>query len=185
MRTYRSVARLTPFCFAALSIGAVGALSTPASLAQSDRPAEEKTWRIVVLNNADFLLPSSALMDQALRETLTREAPHSVELFGEALDSIRHPGTIDDLHYALLRKKYEKIKVDLVMLRGRGSIDFVRRYGDELWPNVPVVFYNERLEILRFGIAPAPSCAQYLRRWRYCCVRSNLETPDAAAVVAA
>ena len=149
MRTYRSVARLRPLCFAALSIGAVGALSTPASLAQSDRPAEEKTWRIVVLNNADFLLPSSALMDQALRETLTREAPHSVELFGEALDSIRHPGTIDDLHYALLRKKYEKIKVDLVMLRGRGSIDFVRRYGEELWPKVPVVFYNERLEVLR------------------------------------
>ena len=149
MRTYRSVARLKPLCFAALSIGAIGALSTQASLAQSDRPAEEKTWRIVVLNNADFLLPSSALMEQALRETLTREAPHSVELFGEALDSIRHPGTIDDLHYALLRKKYEKIKVDLVMLRGRGSIDFVRRYGEKLWPNVPVVFYNERLEILR------------------------------------
>ncbi len=157
MRTYRSVARLRPLCFAALSIGAVGALSTQASLAQSDRPAEEKTWRIVVLNNADFLLPSSALMDQALRETLTREAPHSVELFGEALDSIRHPGTIDDLHYALLRKKYEKIKVDLVMVRGRGSIDFVRRYGKELWPNVPVVFYNERLEVLRDKGAPANS----------------------------
>jgi signal transduction histidine kinase len=140
-----------------LSIGAVGALSTPASLAQSDRPAEEKTWRIVVLNNADFLLPSSALMDQALRETLTREAPHSVELFGEALDSIRHPGTVDDLHYALLRKKYEKIKVDLVMLRGRGSIDFVRRYGEALWPKVPVVFYNERLEGLRDRGAPANS----------------------------
>ena len=74
-----------------------------------------------MLNNADFLLPSSALMEQALRDVDTRSAA-LVELFGEALDALRHPGTVDDLHYALLRKKYEKIKVDLVMLRGRGSI---------------------------------------------------------------
>lgn len=151
------IAPLRSLCFAALSIGAVGALSVPASLAQSDRPAEEKTWRIVVLNNADFLLPASAIMEQGLRETLTREAPHSVEFFGEALDAIRHPGTVDDLHYALLRKKYEKIKIDLVMLRGRASIDFVRRYGGELWPDVPVVFYNERLEVLRDKGAPVNS----------------------------
>ena len=102
-----------------------------------------------MLNNADFLLPASAIMDQALRETLTREAPHSVEFFGETLDSFRHPGTIDDLLYALLRKKYEGIKVDLVMARSRTSMEFVRRHGHALWPNVPVVFYNELPETWR------------------------------------
>ena len=82
-------------------------------------------------------------MDQALRETLTKESPRSVEISGETLDSLRHPGTIDDLLYALLRKKYEGTKVDLVMARARTSIEFVRRYGQDLWPNVPVIFYNE------------------------------------------
>ena len=106
-------------------------------------------WRVVVLNNADFLLPASAIMDQALRETLTREAPRSVEFFGETLDSFRHPGTIDDQLYALLRKKYEGAKVDLVMARSRASMEFVRRHGQELWPNVPVVFYNELPETWR------------------------------------
>ena len=103
------------------------------------RGAEQRRFPVAVIRPYG---PSTA------RDVDARSAA-SVELFGEALDSIRHPGTIDDLHYALLRKKYEKIKVDLVMLRGRGSIDFVRRYGEELWPNVPVVFYNERLEVLR------------------------------------
>ena len=106
-------------------------------------------WRVVVLNNADFLLPASAIMDQALRETLTREAPRSVEFFGETLDSFRHPGMIDDLLYALLRKKYENTTVDLVMARSRASMEFVRRYGQQLWPDVPVVFYNELPETWR------------------------------------
>ena len=117
--------------------------------AQTPRPSEEQMWRVVVLNNADFLLPASAIMDQALRETLTREAPRSVEFFGETLDSFRHPGTIDDQLYALLRKKYEGAKVDLVMARSRASMEFVRRHGQELWPNVPVVFYNELPESWR------------------------------------
>ncbi len=113
------------------------------------RPSEEERWRVVVLNNADFLLPSSAIMDQALRETLTKESPKSIEISGETLDSLRHPGTIDDLLYALLRKKYERTKVDLVMARAHTSIEFVRRYGQDLWPNVPVVFYNELPESWR------------------------------------
>ena len=106
-------------------------------------------WRVVVLNNADFLLPASAIMDQALRETLTREAPRSVEFFGETLDSFRNPGRFDDLLYALMRKKYEGVRVDLVMARSPASMEFVRRHGQELWPNVPVVFYNELAETWR------------------------------------
>ena len=143
------------------------------------RGAEQRRFPVAVIRPYG---PSTA------RDVDARSAT-SVELFGEALDSIRHPGTIDDLHYALLRKKYEKIKVDLVMLRGRGSIDFVRRYGEELWPNVPVVFYNERLEVSRQGLPNstgvwstrasrsiwhcACTCTQHLRRWRDCCVRST------------
>ena len=187
------------------SIGVVGTLSTPVSLAQTDRPAEKKTWRIVVLNNADFLFRRPPYGASAARDVDAR-SPVLGRTFRRGAGFDPHPGAIDDLHYALLRKKYEKIKVDLVMLRGRGSIDFVRRYGDELWPNVPVVFYNERLEVLRdraprrippaywststlpprsiWHCAASP-CTQYLRRWRNCCVRSKLETPDAAAVVAA
>jgi signal transduction histidine kinase len=149
--------RLTPktivgFRFGSLAVlvfGVAGMVLVLQASAQTPRPPEEKMWRVVVLNNADFLLPASATMDQALRETLTREAPRSVEFFGETLDSFRHPGTIDDLLYALLRKKYEGAKVDLVMARSRASMEFVRRHGRELWPNVPVVFYNELPETWR------------------------------------
>ncbi|MGH6622831.1 MAG: sensor histidine kinase, partial [Burkholderiaceae bacterium] len=138
-------------CFtgrAAIVLAAVGLLLSLQATAQSP-PAPEETWRVVVLNNADFLLPASAIMDQALRETLTAEAPRSVEFFGETLDAFRHPGTIDEQLYILLRKKYENIKVDLVMARSRTSMEFIRRYGQELWPDVPVVFYNELPEVWR------------------------------------
>ena len=153
--------RLTPktiigFRFGSLAVlvfGVAGMLLVLQASAQAPRPPEEQMWRVVVLNNADFLLPSSAIMDQALRETLTKESPRSVEISGETLDSIRHPGTIDDLLYALLRKKYEKTKVDLVIARARTSIEFVRRYRQDLWPNVPVVFYNEVPESWRARVA--------------------------------
>jgi len=143
--------RLTPrtilgFRFSSLAVlvfGVAGALLVLQASAQTRRPPEEEKWRVVVLNNADFLLPSSAIMDQALRETLTKGSPRSIEISGETLDSLRHPGTIDDLLYALLHKKYERTKVDLVIARARTSIEFVRRYGQDLWPNAPVVFYNE------------------------------------------
>jgi hypothetical protein len=171
--------------------------------AQTPRPSEEQMWRVVVLNNADFLLPASAIMDQALRETLTKEAPRSIEFFGETLDSFRHPGTIDDQLYALLRKKYEGAKVDLVMARSRASMEFVRRHGQELWPNVPVVFYNELPESWRargglpnstgvlLDMNPAYTIelalrytprAQAVRRWRHVGLRRHLETADRASV---
>ena len=199
--------RLTPktvigFRFGALAVLVFGVagivLVVLQASAQTPRSAEEEMWRVVVLNNADFLLPASAIMDQALRETLTREAPRSVEFFGETLDSLRHPGTIDDLLYALLRKKYEGTKVDLVMARSRTSMEFVRRYGQDLWPNVPVVFYNELPETWRArgraakfhrgsarhesrlhhrsGAATAPARAQPVCRWRHVGLRPRLET---------
>lgn len=140
-----------------VALGIVGLLLLSASLAQPARLADDITWRVVVLNNADFLLPASALMDQSLRETVTREAPHSVEFFGEALDSFRHPHDIDAELHTLLQKKYSGVKVDLVMARSQGAIDFLRRYRDELWPKVPVVFYNELSESLRENGQPPDS----------------------------
>src|SRR4051812_43602592 len=98
---------LQSFCRRAiLAIGVGGVLLTSTLLAQPARPSVEPAWRVVVLNNADFLLPASAIMDQALRETLTREAPRAVELIGESLDSFRHPHDLDDVLHSLFRKKY-------------------------------------------------------------------------------
>lgn len=132
-----------------ITLGAAGLLLSTQAWGQPARLPAETTWRVVLLNNADFLLPASAIMDQALRETFVRESPHSVEFFGEALDSFRHPRDIDDELHALLRKKYKDVRVDLVMARSAGAMAFVHRHRDELWPGVQVVFYNESVESLR------------------------------------
>jgi hypothetical protein len=55
---------LQPFArLIVLVLGVVTLLLTPASIEQPSRPSAEKIWRVVVLNNADFLLPASASMD--------------------------------------------------------------------------------------------------------------------------
>ncbi|QJR14944.1 sensor histidine kinase [Usitatibacter palustris] len=132
-----------------------GFLQAPVATAQQDVARDETTWRVVVIHNADYLIPASAIMEQALRETLSREAPHSVEFFGESLDSFRFGRKLEGATLALLRQKYAGRKVDLVIARSRQAIDFAARYRDELWPGVPLVFYNELPEALRENGPPA------------------------------
>jgi signal transduction histidine kinase len=106
-------------------------------------------WRVVILHNADFLLPTSIIMDQTLREVLIREASRPIELHGETLDQLRYPHEIEPELVSLLRKKYIGKRVDVVLARSQGALDFATRYRDELWPGVPVVFYNNLAESLR------------------------------------
>src|SRR5262245_25096639 len=89
---------------------AVGA--TPQAL-----PGAAEAWRVVLLNNSDFLIPASAVMDQALRETLVKLAPRQIAFYGETLDLLRFPEATQSELVALLRKKHANHHVDLAMAR--------------------------------------------------------------------
>ncbi|HEY6353076.1 MAG TPA: histidine kinase dimerization/phospho-acceptor domain-containing protein, partial [Burkholderiaceae bacterium] len=110
-------------------------------LAQPDGKADD-AWQVVILHNADYFLPASVSMDQALRETMLQGSKRPIEFFAESLDSLRFPATIDAELAALMRKKYVGKRVDLVLARASGGFAFAQRHRDELWPGAPIVLYN-------------------------------------------
>jgi signal transduction histidine kinase len=114
---------------------------------------------VVLLNNADFLLPASAIMDQTLRQTLLKDASRQIDFYGESLDLLRFPHQIEPEMVALLRKKYEGTHVDLVLARAPGGLEFAARHRDELWPGVPIVLYNDLAETFRGRDLPTNSTA--------------------------
>ena len=105
-------------------------------------PEAEAPWRVVIVHNADFLLPASTIMDQALRESLIGISPRQLDLYGESLDVLRYPESTEAELVALLRKKHAGHHVDLVMARAQGGLDFALKHRAELWPDTPVVFYD-------------------------------------------
>ena len=114
-------------------------------------PGTEAPWRVVILHNADFLLPASTIMDQALRETLVNLSPRQIDLYGEVLDVLRYPRATEDELVALLRKKHAHHRVDLVMARAQGGLDFALKHGSDIWPGAPIVFYNNVGDTLKAG----------------------------------
>src|SRR5215831_8135294 len=143
---------------AAIVVTAVMLLHAPASAqnpAEGANPLEAaEPWRVVILHNADFLLPGSTIMDQALREALIRLSPRPLELYGETLDVLRYPDSTGAELVALLRKKHGGHRIDLVMARAQGGLDFALKHKAELWPDAPVVFYNNVGDTIKAGNKP-------------------------------
>ena len=104
--------------------------------------ASETPWRVVILHNADFMLPASTIMDGALREALVSLSPRQLDLYGEMLDVLRYPQATEAELVALLRAKHAHHRIDLVLARAQGGLDFALKHGAELWPGAPIVFYN-------------------------------------------
>src|SRR5215470_4957867 len=137
---------------AAIAVAA-GMLFHGAASAQNPLEAD-KPWRVVILHNADFLLPGSTIMDQTLREALIKLSPRPLELYGETLDVLRYPDSTEAELVALLRKKHAGHRIDLVMARAQGGLDFALKHKSELWPDAPVVFYNNVGDTIKAGTKP-------------------------------
>ena len=137
---------------AVIAVAAGMLLDAPVS---AQNPLEaDKPWRVVILHNADFLLPGSTIMDQALREALVRLSPRPLELYGETLDVLRYPESTEAELVALLRKKHEGHRIDLVMARAQGGLEFALKHKSELWPGAPLVFYNNVGDTIKAGTHP-------------------------------
>ncbi len=114
----------------------------------------ETPWRVVILHNSDFLLPASTIMDGALREALVSLSPRQLDLYGEVLDVLRYPQATEAELVALMRAKHAHHRVDLVLARAQGGLEFALKHGAELWPGAPIVFYNNVGDTLKAGSRP-------------------------------
>ena len=103
--------------------------------------ATEDEARVLMLYGLDPYLPPLLAMDKAMRESLASETDGRVIFFSESLDSQRFAmETLGPELAALLAKKYNALRINVVVAVSRTALDFFERYGKQLWPGARLVY---------------------------------------------
>jgi PAS domain S-box-containing protein len=110
----------------------------------ADAPAAEPQKAVLALYGSRPDLPSNVIVDEIIRSTLERELGSRLDFYSEFLDTARWPeGEIQIAVHDFLRRRYAKRKLSLIIAVARPAINFMRIYGDELFPGVPIVAYGD------------------------------------------
>ena len=90
----------------------------------------------------DKSFPGHVLWDQSFQAIL-KATPDNLEYYPEYLEANRFPGENQSqvLHDYLL-KKYADRTIDVVVAQSDASLSFLLKYRNDLFPNVPIVFYS-------------------------------------------
>jgi diguanylate cyclase (GGDEF)-like protein/PAS domain S-box-containing protein len=76
----------------------------------------------------------------SMEAVLAREIPDA-ELFVEEMDTKRHPhAQLFPQLYRFYSQKYAETTFDIILCSDDNALDFLLTYGDDLFPDVPVVF---------------------------------------------
>ena len=115
----------------------------PAIAFAQARDTEGEPQRVVILNAADPYLPAFIALDGALRDAIRAGSGVPPELYAETLDMHRFPRLqLDHDVAALLRKKYDGLKVDVVVAAAPIALDFARLHRADIWPGATIVFHS-------------------------------------------
>ena len=103
--------------------------------------------RILVLCSFRYGLPANELADandrviHGIRATFGKAMGDRVAFYTERMDISELP---DDRYFETLRdayrKRYADQRIDLIVAVNFRALTFLRRYGEELWQNTPIVF---------------------------------------------
>ena len=106
--------------------------------------------RVLVLFSYHEGLPWERLIDDSLRTTLASKSTEPIELNIEHTDRVSYP---DDayLHKLvnLYRHKYSHPKMDLIIGVGDEATEILLKHGEELFPQIPMVFVTAERKTLR------------------------------------
>lgn len=102
--------------------------------------AQQEQKRVLMLSEFRPDTPSNIQRQSILRDTLNQALKGSVDYYEEFIDA---PAFSERDHEPALRdffrRKYGLTALDVVIVVGRTALEFVRTYGVELFPGVPVV----------------------------------------------
>ena len=102
--------------------------------------AQEEQKRVLMLSEFRPDTPYNIERQNILRDTLTEALKGSVDYYPEFIDP---PAFSEEDHQPalrdFLRRKYGRTRFDVVIVVGRTALEFVRTYGVDLFPGVPVV----------------------------------------------
>jgi signal transduction histidine kinase len=99
--------------------------------------------RVVVLYWYDKNYPGHIRWDQGFRPALQPASERQIEYYPEYLEANRFPGeNQSQVLHDYLKQKYADRPIDVVVAQSDVSLDFITKYKDDLFPQVPVVFYS-------------------------------------------
>ena len=117
----------------------IGQLSIP-SLAQSQPPVDLIGKNVLLLHAYTYEAASSIVMDPIFMKEFTDAGLDGNNLHFEFMDLLRHP---DPAHrrevVKYLRRKFEKLPIDLIIAVHRTALKFLVEEGKDLFPGVPVI----------------------------------------------
>jgi signal transduction histidine kinase len=149
---------------------AIGVLSVsvPAVRAAATAPADaaQVRNRILVLydENKDDL-PGLARTDRSLRESFRAELGNAVEIHSESMGISRSARAgYDSLVAEFYRSKYAGLKPDLIIAVMETPLDFLLRYGDTMFPRVPIVFASIDASTIKGKTLPGNVTGVLLKR---------------------
>ncbi len=130
----------------AVAVALLGLFSTTVTLAAD---TQSGVRRVVILNGSDAHLPAFLALDKALQTTVREGSGEPVRFFDETLDIYRFEASqLEDRLSALLKAKYEDLRVDVVVAYGTAGLAFAQRYRRDIWPGAAIVFLSVSKESL-------------------------------------
>ena len=129
------LAALLPWVILAwLLLGSVAAAETPAN-------GQKK---VLVIYSSRQDAPYTALIENACRKTLSEGLAGRLDYYPEYVDLGRFSSPeYKEALRDFLRQKYAGLRLDVIIAEGNAPLEFVSRYGAEIFPGVPLVFSTE------------------------------------------
>jgi PAS domain S-box-containing protein len=101
----------------------------------------EKHKSVLILLSEDSNLPAQGIIEQSLLSTLKNGSPVPLEVYSEYLDYMRTPvDSYEQELMALLRRKYEGRKFDLIIAVLPTALGVLLKNQSEIFPDTPLVF---------------------------------------------
>ncbi|MCU0765626.1 MAG: hypothetical protein MUF32_06495, partial [Burkholderiaceae bacterium] len=98
--------------------------------------------QVLVIGGTDPYLPAFVTVDGAMRSAVADRHRRSVVWMHESIDTARFGGASGPALAELLARKYERVRIDAVVLVTEPAVDFYLRYRERLWPATPAVFHS-------------------------------------------
>lgn len=97
----------------------------------------QKVKNILVLHMEGPRLPANIVATKAIQETIGEDLGY--QIFDEYIEETRLETDFQTLAERL-RQKYSGQRIDLLLTVGPRPFTFLRQYGEQLFPSVPIVF---------------------------------------------
>ena len=103
--------------------------------------AQDRPKRVLLLFDEDRSLPGLAMLERSLRAGFSAKLGTDIEFFAESMNLSRFNTAADELaRREYYSKKYRERRPDLIVAVMGTALRFLLQHGDEVFPNVPIVF---------------------------------------------